>query len=278
MKDQSPLIPSGSALEQLQRSKTKVLSTVFVIVAAHVLPITGLLLMQGCKPDAQVVSENGEQSEQASDQEGKPVGDNELYGEFVSKNESLSMPIKDAPGGASAPLREDPTSIAPDRAPDLDVDPSNDWVIKEQVTGVSDKASSAEKPQKGNPSESPTVAKGLVEHTIQSGDMLSTLAKKYRTTLNDLVEANPGINPRRLKVGYQLVVPQGTAVVLKENKAAPVAPGRVYVVKVGDSLSGIAKANGVTLSELRTANDIRTHIIHPGQQLSIPVKNVASGR
>ena len=58
MKPRNPQKPSGSQLEQLQRRKTKVLSTVFVIVAAHVLPITGLLLMQGCKPDAQSMATN----------------------------------------------------------------------------------------------------------------------------------------------------------------------------------------------------------------------------
>ena len=91
MKDHSPLIPSGSALEQLQRRKTKVLSTVFVIVAAHVLPITGLLLMQGCKPDSNTVASNDNQEattpisdEKSADN--NTVDDKELYGEFVSNH------------------------------------------------------------------------------------------------------------------------------------------------------------------------------------------------
>jgi hypothetical protein len=113
MKDHSPLIPSGSPLEQLQRRKTKVLSTVFVIVAAHVLPITGLLLMQGCKPDSNAVASMDEQennnqplgSENTEDKE--PVDDKELYGEFVSNHEALSMPIKNV-DNTGTPLKEGP--------------------------------------------------------------------------------------------------------------------------------------------------------------------------
>jgi LysM repeat protein len=52
----------------------------------------------------------------------------------------------------------------------------------------------------------------------------------------------------------------------------------VHIVKSGDSLSAIAKRYGVSLTALRDANGIRTHIIHPGQELVIPVKNVASGK
>ena len=289
MKDHSPLIPSGSALEQLQRRKTKVLSTVFVIVAAHVLPITGLLMMQGCKPDAQNQASNEGQENTTPIHDEKnvgtsPVDDKELYGEFVSNHDALSMPIGNSDESGS-PIKEDPSSlVATSNSAELDTKLSGNWVIKDQIgnteeSGVTPIANNASN-QVGNvttPSET-----GLVEHEIQPGDVLSRIATKYKTTLKDLLKSNPGVDPRRLKVGYKLVVPRGTALLTKTAQTATpqVASrgGKVYEVKAGDSLSAIARTHGVTLDNLRNANNIRTHIIHPGQKLQIPIKNIASGK
>ena len=293
MKDHSPLIPSGSALEQLQRRKTKVLSTVFVIVAAHVLPITGLLLMQGCKPDSNAVASNEDQDKDTQPigtgkSTGKqPVDEKELYGEFVSNHEALSMPIANTEN-TSAPIKEDPSStVVPNASNDLDTKITSNWVIKDQagrsqssgVTPLSD-APATSTPSIDNQSKSSET--GLKEHGIQAGDILSRIAKKYRTTVKDLLEANPGVDPRRLKLGYKLVVPSGTALLAGKSEPAKTQEsptnGKIYEVKAGDSLSAIARTHGVSLSNLRNANNIRSHIIHPGQKLQIPIKSIASGK
>jgi len=108
------------------------------------------------------------------------------------------------------------------------------------------------------------------------------LPKKYRTTVKDLLEANPGVDPRRLKLGYKLVVPSGTALLAGKSEPAKTQEsptnGKLYEVKAGDSLSAIARTHGVSLSNLRNANNIRSHIIHPGQKLQIPIKSIASGK
>jgi LysM repeat protein len=293
MKDHSPLIPSGSALEQLQRRKTKVLSTVFVIVAAHVLPITGLLLMQGCKPDSNAVASNESQNNDTQPigtdkSAGKqPVDEKELYGEFVSNHEALSMPIANIEN-TSAPIKEDPAStVVPSASNDLDTKITSNWVIKDQagrsqssgVTPISDAPATSTSSIVNQSKSSET---GLKEHEIQAGDILSRIAKKYRTTVKDLLEANPGVDPRRLKLGYKLVVPSGTALLAGKSGPAKTQEsptnGKIYEVKAGDSLSAIARTHGVSLSNLRNANNIRSHIIHPGQKLQIPIKSIASGK
>lgn len=48
------------------------------------------------------------------------------------------------------------------------------------------------------------------------------------------------------------------------------AGGILHVVRPGENLWGIATAYGVTVSVLREANRIFTHLIHPGQVLAIP--------
>ncbi|EDY83534.1 hypothetical protein VDG1235_3161 [Verrucomicrobiia bacterium DG1235] len=44
-------------------------------------------------------------------------------------------------------------------------------------------------------------------YTIKSGDTLGKIAAAYKITLSQLQAANPGIDPRRLRIGQQIVVP-----------------------------------------------------------------------
>lgn len=69
------------------------------------------------------------------------------------------------------------------------------------------------------PTSSPTVdtsqlspnQKGF-EYVIQSGDTLSAIAEAYRqknikVTVEEILAANPGLDPRRLKVGQKIFIP-----------------------------------------------------------------------
>jgi len=68
-------------------------------------------------------------------------------------------------------------------------------------------------------------------YTVKSGDTLSGIAAKYGTTVAALAAANGISNPNLIKVGQ----------VLKLSGAAPApAAASTYVVKAGDTLSGIA--------------------------------------
>lgn len=54
--------------------------------------------------------------------------------------------------------------------------------------------------------------------------------------------------------------------------AAPVedGAGSEYVVKAGDSLWRIARSTGLSVTDLRIANELSSNRIHPGQRLRIP--------
>jgi len=296
MKSRNSQKPSGSQLEQLQRRKTKVLSTVFVIVAAHVLPITGLLLMQGCKPDAQSMASNaatsgmsGPQDASSSASSQDPQG--EIYNEFVEKEKEkgVTMPIASNPSGITAPIAPDPSkAIQPAEAPDLQSAPPSQWAIKpaEKKTVPAEDQANEEgaSPSDSSSGSLSSVERKLVEHVVRSGEVLGRIAPTYQTTVKAILETNPGLDPRRLQLGQKLVIPQGSSPTVQASSApavvgdAPKASGKTHVVQAGDSLSAIARTYGVSLSALREANGIRSHIIHPGQVFSIPVKNVASGK
>ena len=45
------------------------------------------------------------------------------------------------------------------------------------------------------------------EHVVQAGDTLIKIARQYGVTLSALELANPGLDPRRLRIGQELKVP-----------------------------------------------------------------------
>ena len=51
---------------------------------------------------------------------------------------------------------------------------------------------------------------------------------------------------------------------------SPTAPSETYRVKRGDTLSSIAVAHGVTVKQLKKANDLTSNLIRVGQELVIP--------
>lgn len=46
------------------------------------------------------------------------------------------------------------------------------------------------------------------KYTVQAGDNPSKIAKKLGIPLNDLMAANPGLDPKRLRVGQEINVPE----------------------------------------------------------------------
>lgn len=48
---------------------------------------------------------------------------------------------------------------------------------------------------------------GQIRYTIRSGDTLYALARRYQTTVAAILAANPGIDPNRLQIGQQIIIP-----------------------------------------------------------------------
>jgi murein DD-endopeptidase MepM/ murein hydrolase activator NlpD len=59
-----------------------------------------------------------------------------------------------------------------------------------------------------NPSRFDLPPQGMQEHTVQSGDTLSSIAEKYGTTLESLLGVNQLINPNILSIGQIIQLPQ----------------------------------------------------------------------
>ncbi len=115
-----------------------------------------------------------------------------------------------------------------------------------------------------------------LEHVVVKGDTFSTLAKKYSVTSKAIAEANPGVDSSRLKIGQKLKIPAPSIRSPGNGTLVAEAAGKSYTVKSGDTLGKIAKANGVTVNALRSANQLKTDQIKVGQKLSIPGKAAAA--
>lgn len=115
-------------------------------------------------------------------------------------------------------------------------------------------------------------------YTVQAGDTLWKIARKYSCSVAGIVAANSDRikNPNRIHAGWQLKIPQSGApitggtpnAVLPENKKS----GR-YIVKQGDTLWKIARKYNCSVAEIVSLNRelIRDPaLIYSGWELKVP--------
>lgn len=109
-----------------------------------------------------------------------------------------------------------------------------------------------------------------VRYTVQPGDTLYLIAKKYGTTVTDIKKAN-GLTGDTIRIGQVLVIPRGQQPSSPSPAQPPTqTPTLKYTVKPGDTLYLIAKNNNSTVAEIKKANGLTTDNIYPGQVLVIP--------
>lgn len=109
------------------------------------------------------------------------------------------------------------------------------------------------------------VKKSPVYHRVKPGQNLSVIADKYGMEVQDLKVWN------RLKTST-LMPGQNIRLTAPSKPSAQPAENTYmsYIVKVGDTLSGIAeKFNGMTVSKIKALNGLTKSVISPGMKLII---------
>ena len=141
-----------------------------------------------------------------------------------------------------------------------------------------DDSSSGEQTDREVPSPVVKNTTSYLTYTVQAGDTLWKIARKYNCSITGIVAANSDRikNPNRIHAGWQLKIPQSGApitggtpdAVLPENKKSG-----IYIVRQGDTLWKIARKYGCSVAEIVSLNRelIRDPaLIYSGWELKVP--------
>lgn len=103
--------------------------------------------------------------------------------------------------------------------------------------------------------ESPSVDEGI-SYTVQKGDSLYSIAKKYNVTIDEIKELN-NLTSNLLSIGQVLLIPSSTPL------------ETTYTVQKGDSLYSIAKKYNTSVDKLKELNSLTSNMLSIGQILIV---------
>ncbi len=133
-----------------------------------------------------------------------------------------------------------------------------------------------------------------IVYRVKNGDYLGRIASRHRCTVAQIKRWN-NLSSNNIRVGQRLVIYRGgtssgsasassAPAKTQSSSAAPASGGSTYTVKSGDTLSGIANRNGVTVAQLKQWNGLSGNNIKVGQKLKVkagstsqPAASSASG-
>lgn len=105
-----------------------------------------------------------------------------------------------------------------------------------------------------------------ISYKVRSGDNLSSIANKYKTSTIEIAKLNNIRKPYNIKIGQNIKIKKNAISnsITKKSKISS------YIVRNGDNLSNIAKQKGMSLKEIINLNDLKyPYLIKVGQKLKI---------
>jgi len=118
-------------------------------------------------------------------------------------------------------------------------------------------------------------------YRVKKGDTISAISGKYGVSAVSLKQANK-LSGNKLSINQVLVIPgkdkKNSAKVseqLSRSASQKADHSKTYTVKKGDSLQKIARVTGVSISELKSLNQLHDNIIAPGQKLTLKQNPIA---
>lgn len=117
-------------------------------------------------------------------------------------------------------------------------------------------------------------------YVVRRGDTLSAISQRTGIAVEQLMALNRDIDPLALAPGKRLRLRESAPPAATRRRRRPATP-RFYVVRRGDTLSGIAEKFDVPLHRLLELNRAigREKLLQPGQRLRLrPRPTTPSGR
>lgn len=120
-------------------------------------------------------------------------------------------------------------------------------------------------PTPATPPPSPSPTPEPRYYIIQKGDVLLAIAAEYETTVEAIMIVNNIADPRSLQIGQKLFIPTDKGSILG-------VPTKIYEIKTGDTLLGLATLYGSTLADILATNpELEPERLKVGQKIAIPL-------
>jgi membrane-bound lytic murein transglycosylase D len=116
-------------------------------------------------------------------------------------------------------------------------------------------------------------------HRVRRGETLSTIARRYHTSVKKIMWANNLRRSSYIVAGKKLKIPQrGMVVTRAKSSQAPTREvwNQRHVVKSGDSLWIIANRYGTTTKQIQAKNNLTTTRLRINQVLTVPSRDRAA--
>lgn len=108
-------------------------------------------------------------------------------------------------------------------------------------------------------------------YTVVKGDSLYSIAKKFNTTVNTIIDLN-NLTNNNLSIGQILKIPN------TEGTNEEISNYTTYTVKKGDSLYTIASNYNTSINAIKDLNNLTSNILSIGQVLQIPLTSSSASQ
>lgn len=164
--------------------------------------------------------------------------------------------------GSQTPGAVQPTEVPVGETPETEAPQPTETTAAPEATAV---------PQPTQPSSS-SGQTGTIVHTVQRGETLASIARRYGTTWQAIAQANSLVNPSQIYAGQQLKIPTSGGSSSGSTGGTTGCRTR-HTVQRGEWVWQIARTYGVSPYDILAANGLTiqtANTIYPGTVLCIP--------
>lgn len=168
-------------------------------------------------------------------------------------------PIKDTSTATTLPMESRDTAKTHTPPPDASAITER----REPAPSANRPVGSAATPPDVSPVEEVKPEPGDIVHTVQRGETLSAIARRYKVYVADLKRWNK-LQNNAVRAMQKLIVKKAV-----QQEQPHDSDTTVHTVRAGETISSIADTYGLSVNELKTLNNLKSNSVYSGQKLKI---------
>lgn len=184
---------------------------------------------------------------------------NQGFTKRLTIGDSLAIPVYVRPPRKMSKATDEEYPVEPAKA----VESSDSKTSRKSSKKTADKSSDSK--SSNSKSSKKTSVSTTILYTVEAGDNLYSISKKYSTTVAAIREMNDMGNSSNIKVGQKLKIPGSAA----PAPSAPKVEEITHVVKKGEGLWDISRQYGVTIEDIVKWNGLKDTKIKINEKLKI---------